>query len=248
MPSPFSADVTASSGKAAARRETMAPIVAQALLELFGLELVRLGEHDLMADRGFTERIERGLVGVFQAMPGVDQQVDAGEIGAAFQVGVDELRPFHDFLLRRFGVTVARHIDEAQRAVIAEIDQFLGAAGRVRCAREAFAAGQRVDQARLADIGASGKGDLDAAHLRQRLERVRRPQEPPFVREQLPSGVDFRGRECGRHECSLRRQDDGESFFLANVPLMLSNNSILAPFFFMMIDCWVTDSKLFHAQ
>ena len=41
-------------------------------------------------------------------------------------------------------------------------DQFLRAAGRMRGARQRLAAGQRIDQARLADIGAAGEGDLDA--------------------------------------------------------------------------------------
>src|SRR5262245_49397234 len=37
-------------------------------------------------------------------------------------------------------------------------------------------------------------------------------------------------------------------FFFENSALMLSNSSILAPCRCMMIDCWITDSVLFHAQ
>src|SRR4029079_4898527 len=37
-------------------------------------------------------------------------------------------------------------------------------------------------------------------------------------------------------------------FFPPNAFLMLSNSSILAPCFFMMIDCCVTESVLFQAQ
>ena len=37
-------------------------------------------------------------------------------------------------------------------------------------------------------------------------------------------------------------------FRLANKDLRLSNSSILAPFLCMMIDCWITDNRLFHAQ
>jgi len=60
--------------------------------------------------------------------------------------------------------------------------------------------------------------------------------------------VALRGSTFGRAP-----QDDGsapqlDGFFLPNMPLRLSNSSILAPFFFMMIDCWITDRVLFQAQ
>ena len=72
-----------------------------------------------------------------------------------------------------------------------EEDQLLGAAGRMRGARQRLAPGERVDQARLADIGAAGERDLDAAHRRQRFDRGRGPDELPVAGEQLAAGFDF---------------------------------------------------------
>src|SRR5262245_8320961 len=42
--------------------------------------------------------------------------------------------------------------------------------------------------------------------------------------------------------------DDAPDSVFLNVDLILSNSSILAPFFFMMMLCWITESRLFHAQ
>src|SRR5262249_61691735 len=69
-----------------------------------------------------------------------------------------------------------------------EKDQLLGAARRMRGARERAPSGERVDQARLADVGAAGNGDLDAAHARQRRGRSGGGGELPIAREQLAAG------------------------------------------------------------
>ena len=78
-----------------------------------------------------------------------------------------------------------------------EEDQFLRAAGRARDARQLLAAGERVDQARFADIGAAGEGDLDAAHRRQRGGRPGRGDKLPVAGEQTPAGLDFGAGELG---------------------------------------------------
>ena len=61
--------------------------------KLGGLHLIDLGEHDLMAHRGLAEHVEGGLVGVLEPMARVDQDVDAGEVGAAAEVRVDQVGP-----------------------------------------------------------------------------------------------------------------------------------------------------------
>ncbi len=52
-----------------------------------------------MADGGAPERIEHGLVGVFQAVAGVHQHVNAREVGAPAQVVLDQLGPGRDLVL-----------------------------------------------------------------------------------------------------------------------------------------------------
>ena len=49
-------------------------------------------------------------------MAGVDQHIDAREIGAAGEIGVDELGPGRDLRLGRGGVAVAGHVDEREIA------------------------------------------------------------------------------------------------------------------------------------
>jgi hypothetical protein len=58
----------------------------------------------------------------------------------------------------------------------------------MRDARERAPSGERVDQARLADIGPAGNGDFDAAHRRQRRGRSGSGGELPIAREQLAAG------------------------------------------------------------
>ena len=82
-----------------------------------------------------------------------------------------------------------------------EEDQLLGAAGRARGARQRLAAGERVDQARLADIGAAGEGDLDAARARQRGLRAGGGGELPVAGEQPAPGVDLAGGEVDISSC-----------------------------------------------
>ena len=76
-----------------------------------------------------------------------------------------------------------------------EEDQLLGPARRVRGARQRVAAGERVDEARLADIGAARERDLDALHARQAVERSGGGREVPRHCEQAAAGSDFGGGE-----------------------------------------------------
>src|SRR5450432_889658 len=55
----------------------------------------------------------------------------------------------------------------------------------MRGPRKRVAPGQRVDQARLADIGAAGKGHFHARHWRQRFDRRRSPEELPVAGEKF---------------------------------------------------------------
>ena len=135
--------------------------------------------------------VEHLVVGRLEAVPGVDQQVDPRQVGAALQERVDERGPGLDLGLRRRRVAVARHVDQHEVSRPGEEDQLLGAARRVRGAGQRVAAGERVDQARLADIGAADERDLDAAHLRQRRDRACRRQELPVGGEQPPAAFDL---------------------------------------------------------
>ena len=161
-------------GKAAGRLASAASVSRDAVGELGGLHLVGLGQHDLVADRGLVERRRAPASSVvLEAVAGVDQHIDAARDwrGRADRRGSARSRPRPwSWRLRHSRSPACRPASSA--AAAGEEDQLLGAARRVRGARQRLAAGQRVDQARLADIGAAGKGDLDAAHRRQRVDRA----------------------------------------------------------------------------
>ena len=112
MPVPSWAEVASTSGKAAGRLASAAAISAMRSSSSAGFIASALGQHDLMADRRLAERVEHGVVGVLQAVARVDQHIDAGEVGAAAQIGVDQLGPGRDLALGGGGVAVARHVDE----------------------------------------------------------------------------------------------------------------------------------------
>ena len=200
MPSPLREDVTSTSGNAAGCFASAAIVSAMRACELRGLHLVGLGQHDLIAHRRFIQRLQHVLVDVLQAMAAVDQHIDAREAGASQQEFVDQRGPGRDLRLGRGGVAVAGHVDQPQAVLVRpfEEDQFLGAARRVRGARQRVAAGQRVDQAGLADIGAAGKGDLQPRHRRQRLDRGRGPDELPVAGEQLSALLRSASHRCRR--------------------------------------------------
>ena len=93
MPSPVRDEVGSTCGKAAGRFLSAASTASMRSASSEALHLVGLGQHDLMADRGLAQGIERRGVGVLEAMPRVDQHIDPREIGAADQVVLHQLGP-----------------------------------------------------------------------------------------------------------------------------------------------------------
>ncbi len=167
MPAPVRADVVIRSGKAAGRLRTATVHGFAAFGELRLAHLVAFREDDLVTDGGLAQRVENTVIDGFEAMPRIDQHIDPRQSGAAMQIIVDEPGPGRDLALCRGRIAVARQIDQHEPFGAAEKDQFLGAARRVRGARQRAPAGKRVDQARFADIGAAGKCDFQATRAWQ---------------------------------------------------------------------------------
>src|SRR5204863_8401895 len=102
------------------------------------------------------------------------------EMAAAGEVGPGPSGPRRAFLLRGGRIAVPGQIDDPQGVSAAEKYELLRAAGRVRGPRQRVPPGQSVDEARLADIGASSECDL-GAHARGRrhgVDRARGRDEP----------------------------------------------------------------------
>src|SRR5271166_785748 len=147
--------------------------------------------------------------------------------------------PPPDLGSRCFGIAVARQIDEHQPCVEIEEVDLPGPTGGVRGSSECAAPGQRVEEARLADVRTPGEGDLRQVIAGKRRRFGSAGDEPGFAGEKAPSGLNKVGvyyprrkylrwdRSRLRHPCRC-----GQA----------------APARCMMVHCWPILSKLFHAQ
>jgi hypothetical protein len=102
---------------------------------------------------------------------GVDEDEGAPERRAAGEVGAEQGLPALDDGLRGLGEAVAGEVDQVAVGAEGEEVDLLGAARGVRGAGERLAADERVDQGRLADVGAAGEADLDPVGGRQAVYR-----------------------------------------------------------------------------
>src|SRR5262249_1496955 len=129
-------------------------------------------------------------------------------------------------------------------------------AGLGRGTRQRAAAGQRIDQARLADIGAAGESDFRKRDRRQRLERGGAGDKHARPAEQLARRPDL-----------VRRPPAHQPFLACLWPFLpppppppsagagravatagLALPPIGAPWRRMMVYCWAIDRVLLHAQ
>ncbi len=122
-------------------------------------------------------------------------------VGRPAQVVPREPRPLLDLGLGRLRRSRARHVDDPEiDARRPEEVQLLRTAGRVGGACEPAMADERVDEARLADVGAPGERDLGAGRGGEMLQAGRAAQEPPGPAEQVLARGDLLIREyAGRH-------------------------------------------------
>ena len=97
--------------------------------------------------------------------------------------------PAADLAFRRFGIAVSWQIDEHQPPVEIEEVDLPGSTGGVGGSRERPASGQRVEEARLADVGPSGEGDLGQRMARQRAGLGRADNKPSVAGEKAASDL-----------------------------------------------------------
>src|SRR5262249_52174519 len=103
-------------------------------------------------DSRLAESVERGSIARFESMTRIHQYIDPGEIASSAQKGVDQCRPVCDLGFCRGGIAVPRHVHNVEVAAAREENELLRAPGCARDACEVLAAGERVDEARLADV------------------------------------------------------------------------------------------------
>ena len=212
-----------------------------------GLDFVALGQHDRVGDGGGVEQLHRLVVAVLQAVAAVDQHEGAHQRGAAAQIVARERAPGGGLVLGDRRIAIAGHVDEGEPVAEVEEDQLLRAARRVGGARQRRAAGQRIDQRGLADVGAPGEGDFRRARsaagrrIWRRRKRNRRGRRTVCARPR-----SRRLRRSRPPRTSLRRHRRRSSGW--NSFLRLSNSSIFTPARFMISDCCRTVSVLFQVQ
>ena len=162
------------------------------LRERAAAHLIDLGQDQLVGHRHLAQHGHELEIDRLEPVPRVDQQAGAHQAGAAAQVGPDQPLPGVDLGLGRLGETVAGQIDQHQPAAQVEHVDLLRAPGRARDARQLVAPGQRVDQARLADVRTPGKGHLGQARRRQLGEVGDAGDEGARLGEQLPPRFEER--------------------------------------------------------
>jgi len=131
-------------------------------------EPVALGGHQQeFAIRG-GEEVQQLAVTLLRGNVGVDQNDAQAQRGALVEIRLDEFGPLLGNLARNLGVAVAGKIGENQLgarfsgpANLEEVDA-AGAAGSGTGARH-LVSDQRIDDARLADVGPAEKSDLRQA-------------------------------------------------------------------------------------
>ena len=167
-------------------------------------------------------------------MTAVEQQAEPPKAGPALVIEGDETRPGAGLLAAHGGKAVPRQIDQHQPAAEIEEIDLLRASWRMGDAGQSVMAGERVDQARLADIGAPGEGDLRQARRRQGLGRGGAGDEAAFPGEEEPAGLEL----CPPTLCLL-------ALVLARI---LGQAGFFLAICHIRYRCCVIDSRLFQAQ
>ena len=101
--------------------------------------------------------------------PNVEQPDHAAQRRTGPEVALQPGSPAAAFRLAGAGVPVAGKIDEIEPAVERVDVEQPGLAGCGRYVRQAAAPDQRVEEARLADVGAADKGDLGMRRIELRI-------------------------------------------------------------------------------
>ena len=86
------------------------------------LDLVGLGQDQMVADRGVVEHLHDVAVDVLQAVARIDQHQRPLEHLPAAQKVVDQEAPALDHVLGRFGEAVAGHVDQPDHQRLADIE------------------------------------------------------------------------------------------------------------------------------
>src|SRR5690606_11221429 len=124
------------------------------------LDLVALGQNDLVGNRRLVEFRHYFAVDVLEAMAGINQQQDPAKLRTPLQIAACEARPAFNVFLRSLRIAVARQIDEHEAPAQLEEDQLLRATGSTGSTSKRTPAGQGIDEAGLADVGSACEGDL----------------------------------------------------------------------------------------
>ena len=210
-PSPLRAEVKNASGRRPDACASASSVAATRAPWSARLHLVALGQHDRVGNRRGVERASSSLRRCPSRRAG---RRPARRRASATDGRADSRAPAPpqeaDFCLGDGGVAVSRHVDEIEPAAEVEEVQLLRAPGRVRRARQRRAAGQRVDQRRLADVGAAGEGDFRRADRRQavglarRRRRIRRGRRTACARPRSPRPRRFARRSAHVVRCVWR--------------------------------------------
>ena len=93
IPAPVREDVTSNFRKGGRMFGERGHGVGDARFQFGRLDLIGLGEHDLIAHGRFVERLQHVEIDLLEAMPRIDQHIDPRQAAAALQEFVDQRGP-----------------------------------------------------------------------------------------------------------------------------------------------------------
>jgi hypothetical protein len=157
---------------------------------------VGLGENEREGCAGGAEPGDEIEIDGLWRKPGVDENEDALEVLALFEVVADEFVEVEFLVFGGFGEAVSGEIDEAPRAIHEEEVEEPGFAGGGGDFGEGALVGEHVDHRGFPDIGAADEGEFGLVPFRASTDAGGADDE--FGGLDLHAGEDWSGRRLGQ--------------------------------------------------
>mmetsp|Transcript_24444 Transcript_24444/g.70132 ORF Transcript_24444/g.70132 Transcript_24444/m.70132 type:complete len:254 (+) Transcript_24444:155-916(+) len=161
-------------------------------VEVLRVAAVRLGQHDHEPAARAVHGAPDLEVAALEAHRGVHEADDPPEVLGPPEVGVHELRPLLPQGPRDLGVAVAGQVHEGEPPAHVEDEEVARAARLLGGPGDLPAVDERVDEARLPDVGPPDHADLrdpglrEPVHRREHDDRMRRDGRPEDLLSALP--------------------------------------------------------------
>jgi uncharacterized protein YigA (DUF484 family) len=157
-------------------------------------EFVRLGQQDVRRQLAGGAAVQQLAIHVGQRMADIHQQQQAAQRRAPGQIAFQQFSPVPANRVGNPGITVTRQIDQVAIRLHQKKVEQLGAAGRFADPGQLPLAGEKVDRAGFAGVGAAGEGHFPAGigrKLGQGVNAIQKTDAAPAAGGRYGSGGDI---------------------------------------------------------